>query len=29
MELLVLENLKSAVEGKGLVTPVAEQQKKN
>lgn len=29
MELLVLENLMSAVEGKGLVTPVAEQQKKN
>lgn len=27
MELLVLENLKSAVEGKGLVTPVAEQKK--
>ena len=28
MELLVLENLRSAVEGKGLVTPVAEQKKK-
>ena len=28
MELLVLENLRSAVEGKGLVTPVAEQKGK-
>jgi glyoxylate reductase len=28
MELLVLENLRSAVEGKGLVTQVAEQKKK-
>lgn len=28
MELLVLKNLQSAVEGKGLVTPVAEQQNK-
>lgn len=27
MELLVLENLRSAVEGKGLVTQVAEQRK--
>jgi glyoxylate reductase len=27
MELLVLENLRSAVEGKGLVTQVAEQKK--
>jgi lactate dehydrogenase-like 2-hydroxyacid dehydrogenase len=27
MELLVLENLKSAVEGKGLVTPIPEQRK--
>jgi glyoxylate reductase len=26
MELLVLENLKSAIEGKGLVTPVPEQK---
>ena len=28
MELLVLENLRSAVEGKGLMTQVAEQKKK-
>lgn len=27
MELLVLENLRSAVEGRGLVTQVAEQKK--
>lgn len=27
MELLVLENLKSAVQGKGLVTPIPEQKK--
>ncbi|KAK4944673.1 hypothetical protein LTR66_003745 [Elasticomyces elasticus] len=28
MELLVLDNLKSAVQGKGLITPIAEQKKK-
>jgi glyoxylate reductase len=28
MELLVLDNLRSAVEGKGLITQVAEQKKK-
>ena len=28
MELLVLENLRSAVQGKGLVTLIPEQQKK-
>ncbi|KAK4956144.1 hypothetical protein LTR66_005166 [Elasticomyces elasticus] len=27
MELLVLDNLKSAVQGKGLITPIAEQKK--
>ena len=28
MELLVLENLKSAIEGKGLITPIPEQRSK-
>ena len=28
MELLVLENLKSAIEGKGLITPIPEQKPK-
>ena len=28
MEILVLDNLKSAVSGKGLLTPIPEQQQK-